>query len=250
MIRRKRQEVADTFPTVAVKPLTIRQFVNLIEAGPGFSFARISDGGFFCILGKKGVNCDGAPYSPRQAQALIDMMRDRTIIHGITSIALHATRAAQWLEEKNLNVEWYDADVMNKASDMGELLPFIECLRKRRSLIVGAAHLDKLKGFPIVQHVECHPTHAFEEVDELEAEIYFRVQRDAPDTILLSAGQGASPTLVSRLHAHYPRLTIIDTGSLFDPYVGVLSRSGHKRLGFDGFVKLGFKNFNEDIRQW
>jgi len=250
MIRRKRMTVEEKIPAVSVKPLSIRQFVHRIETEPGFSFARISDGGFFCILGKKGINCDGSPYSRKQADALIAMMRDNGITHGITSIALHATRATQWLQENNLDVDWYDADVMNKASDQGELWPFIECLKKRRSLIVGASHLSKLKGFPIGYHIECHPTHAFEEVDELEAEICFRVQKYAPDTILLSAGQGASPTLVSRLHAYYPRLTIIDTGSLFDPYVGTLSRSGHKRLGFEGFVRLGFKNFQEDIRRW
>lgn len=252
MIGRKRfnDPVVAAKSQIVVKPLNIQQFVGMMETQPGFSFARISDGGFFCILGRKGVNCDGAAYSPQQAAALVEMIKDPHITHGITSIALHTTKAADWLREKNLQVEWYDADVLNKASDEGTLLPFIECLRKRRSLVVGAAHLDKLAGFPIAHFIECHPTQAFEEVDELQLEIDFRIARHEPDTILLSAGQGASPTLVSRLHAAYPELTVLDIGSLWDPYVGVMSRSGHKRKGWDGYKRMGWKNFGEDIAKW
>lgn len=250
MINRSRETVETRKPILAVRSLSIDQFVGMIEHEPGFSFARISDGGFFCIMGRKGVNCDGAAYSSQQATALIAMIRDTTITHGITSIALFATKAVEWLVEHDLKVTWYDADVMNKASDEGLLYPFIKCLRKRRSMVVGASHLDKLKGFPITNHVVCHATRAFEEIDELEAEIIFRIDRHQPDTVLLSAGQGASPTLVSRLHKEYPELVILDTGSLFDPYVGVLSRSGHKRRGLEEYKKLGWKNFNESVEKW
>lgn len=250
MINRPREIVETKKPILAVRSLSIDQFVGMIEHEPGFSFARISDGGFFCVMGRKGVNCDGAAYSPQQANALILMMKDTTITHGITAIALHATKAVEWLAEHNLKVTWYDADVMNKASDEGSLFPFIRCLRGRRSMVVGASHLDKLKGFPITNHIVCHSSRAFEEVDALEEEIGYRVDRHEPDTILLCAGQGASPTLVSRLHKSYPELVILDAGSLFDPYVGVLSRSGHKRRGLEEYKKLGWKNFQENIESW
>lgn len=233
---------------IPVKSLSIDQFVQM--AVPGFAFARISDGGFFCIMGRKGVNCDNSPYSPAQARALVAMIRDDQITHGITSIAMAVTKAADWLHEHNIDIEWYDADVMNRASDNGGLFPFIRFLRLQRSLIVGAEHLDLLRGFPITSHVVCHATHAFEEVDELEAEICFRVERDEPSTILLSAGQGASPTLVSRLHRIYPKLVIIDCGSLWDPYVKVFSRSGHKKRGWNEYKRLGRVNFQTDIESW
>lgn len=241
-------EIEEETRTLPVKPLTIEEFVDM--AVPGFAFARISDGGFFCILGRKGVNCDNSPYSPEQAQALVAMIQDPNITHGITSIALHVTRAVQWLSEHHIDIEWYDADVMNKASDSGLLWPFVAFLQTKRSLLVGAAHLDKLKGFPLTSHVVCHPTHAFEEVDALQDEILFRADRDEPDCILLSAGQGASPTLVSRLHEIYPEKIILDTGSLFDPYVKVFSRSGHKKRGWKEYVRLGRLNFHAEIESW
>lgn len=246
MIQRDRSNnppVIDARSLIRVKPLYLSQYIEWMETQPGFSFARISDGGFFCILGRKGVNCDGAAYSREQADALIAMMKDETITHGITSIAFTATKAAYWLVEKQLQVDWYDADVLNKASDMGTLLPFIQCLRKRKSIVVGASHLGNLTGFPIVSFVECHPTAAFEEVDILQDEICYRIEKENPDCVLLSAGQGASPTLVSRLHALYPKINFLDIGSLWDPYVGVLSRSGHKRRGHEEYRRLKIKNF-------
>lgn len=250
MIRRSGvpHAVGEVQPTIHVKPLSIEKFVDWMQ--PGFAFARISDGGFFCILGRKGVNCDNSPYSPEQAKALIAMMEDKNITHGITSIALHATKASQWLTEKQLEVDWYDADVMNKASDMGLLLPFVERLRELKSTVVGAVHLQNLAGFPIINHIVCHPTHAFEEVNELEAEIGYWVDVRKPDCVLLSAGQGASPTLVSRLHATYPELIVIDCGSLWDPYVRVFSRSGHKKRGWNEYKRLGRLNFQEEIESW
>lgn len=234
--------------TIRVKQILIEDFVEMAQ--PGFAFARISDGGFFCIMGRKGVNCDNSPYSPEQAGALISMIKDDQITHGITDIALRVTRAVDWLHEKNIDITWYDADVMNDASDEGNLLPFIRFLQPHRSLIVGAAHLDKLRGFPITSHVICHATHAFEELDELEDEIGFRIDRDDPSTILLSAGQGASPALVSRLHRNYSKLIIIDCGSLWDPYVKVFSRSGHKKRGWKEYIRLGWLNFQQNIEDW
>lgn len=233
-----------------IKPLSLTDFVAMIETVPGFSFARFSDGGFFCMQGRKGQNCDGVVYTQEQASALLGAIRDPNITHGLTSIAVHAANAKEWLAAMQLHVEWYDADVMLKASDSGELLPFIECLRRRKSLVVGPSHLARLGGFPIVERVECHPTQAFEEVDQLELEIAYRIKRSKIDTVLFSCGQGASPTLVSRMHSLYPEIVFLDVGSLWDPYVGVLSRSGHKRLGYPGFIRLGWKNFDMDVATW
>lgn len=250
MIRRSgvSHAVGDVKRSIRIQPLSIEQFVSMIQ--PGFAFSRISDGGFFCLQGRRGVNCDGAAYSPEQAKALLDMIKDSQITHGITSIALHVARATEWLLEHHIDIQWYDADVMNKASDDGELFPFVRFLQTERSLIVGPAHLDKLKGFPITTHVICHATRAFEEVDALASEIEFRVDRDLPSTILLSAGQGASPTLVSWLHKIYPKLIIIDCGSLWDPYVRVFSRSGHKKRGWSEYKRLGMRNFKMNIEDW
>lgn len=233
-----------------VRPLTLASFIEMVETVPGFAFARFSDGGFFCLQGRKGRNCDGVVYTQEQASELLAAIRNRSIVHGLTSIAIHAAKAEEWLDAMQLDVDWYDADVMNKASDMGELLPFVECLRQRKILVCGPIHLHRLQAFPILKFVTCHGSQAFEEVDALEQEISYQVGKNDIDTVLVSAGQGAAPTLVSRLHGQFPTTAIIDVGSLWDPYVGVMSRSGHKRVGWEGYIKLGWKNLNQNIGLW
>lgn len=238
-------------PELLVHPLTIEDFIEKIETQKGFSFARYGDGSFFCMQGRKGKNCDGVTYTQEKASSLLLTLRDKNITHAIGPLARSAAHAEEWLEAMNIRVDWYDCDVMNNASDEGRLYPLIACLRKRKNIVCGPSHLVKLAcGIPILSFVECHITEAFEEVDELEMEISYRVEKHQPDTVLLSAGTFASPTLVSRLHALYPQLTIIDTGSVWDPYMHVFSRSGHKRQGWDGYKKLGWKNFNLDIEKW
>lgn len=233
-----------------VKPLSLGLFVRLVKDYPGFAFARFSDGGFFCMQGVDGQNCDGVVYTEEQAGCLLAALQDRKIVHGLTSIALHAANAEMWLAEKGIDVEWYDADVMNKAADNGELYPFVEELCGRKTVVCGASHLARLRAFPIAAFVECHPTQAFEEVDRLEQEVAYQVEKKKADTVLLSAGQGASPTLVSRLHHLFPKIVVVDVGSVWDPYVGVYSRSGHKRAGKAKIEQLGWHNFRQNIRAW
>jgi hypothetical protein len=232
------------------KSLSLSTFVEFIEKVPGFSFARISDGGFFCLQGKQGKNCDGVVYTQAQADALRAVMLDDSITHGITRIAIFAANAEQWLKDNGIEVDWYDADVMNKAADEGKLYPFIQCLEKRKIVYCGPKHLKRLQGFPIAGFVTCHPTAAFEEVDRLENELSVQIDKHRANTVLLSAGQGASPTLVSRLHRDRPEIVVIDVGSIFDPYVGVFSRSGHKRAGVKGIQELGRQNFKQETSSW
>lgn len=237
-------------PEFRIDPLSLDRFIEMIKADPGFCFARLSDGGFFCIWGHKGINCDGVVYTGEQADALISVIKDQSITHGLTSIAVHRARAKEWLEEQNISIQWYDADVMNKASDDGRLYPFIEYLRERKIVLCGPGHLKKFRGFSIQALVECHPTSAFEEVDALEQEIIYRLDKTESDMVLLSAGQGASPFLVSRLHQLEPEVNVIDVGSLWDPYVGVMSRSGHKKRGWREYIRLGDVNFRMSIDEW
>lgn len=233
-----------------IHSLSLDQFIQMIKDDQGFSFARLSDGGFFCIWGHKGVNCDGVVYTQEQADSLISVIKDSAITHGLTSIAVHRARAKEWLEDQKVSILWYDADVMNKASDEGKLYPLIEYFRTRKTIICGPTHLKKFRGFPIRAFVECHPTAAFEEVDALEQEIAYRIDKTDADLVLLSAGQGASPTLVSRLHSLHPKINVIDVGSLWDPYVGVMSRSGHKKRGWREYLRLGDLNFRMYIDEW
>lgn len=233
-----------------VRPLPLEEIVRHVRENSGLALARFSDGGFYCMQGIKGVNCDGVVYTAAQANALIAAIRNPKVTHCITSIALHRAYAALWLlKYSGLDwVEWYDGDVMHKASEEGKLWPLIEVLRTKRIVMVGPAHLRRLLAFPLEHFIECHPTQAFEQVDALERKLFALLLGSEIDTVLISAGQGAAPTLVSRLAGS--GRTVLDMGSLWDMYVGVLSRSGPKRMGRKVIEELGRQNFHQEIGSW
>lgn len=235
---------------LAVKPLSIAEFVTFLDEISGFSFARYGDGSFFCLWGKKGQTCDGSLYSSQKALSLIETLKDSTIAHGLGNLALETANAEEWLLQNQIDIEWYDANVINTAAELGKLSPFIRYLQKRKIIFCGPEHLRRFKGFPIDHFIACHPTQAFEEVDELELEISYQVECRNADTVLLSTGTFASPVLVSRLHKFFPSLNIIDTGSVWDRYVGVYSRRLHRKWGLEGAKRLGWLNFNQDITEW
>lgn len=233
---------------MVIEELSLTQFVEKL-AEPGWSFARYGDGTFLCLQGSKGINCDGASLSSVQAEGLEESLRDETIAHGIGDLALTTGRAEEWLAKKRLNIHWYECNVMNTASHQGRLLPFVRWLRDRKVIMVGPKHLERFKGFPRTEFVEVHPTDAYRYLDHTVNMVCRYLAQGRGNTVLISAGPSA-PTMVSRIHCTFPLANVIDTGSVWDPYVGVYSRKVHRRMGPDYIRNLGKVNFRQDIAEW
>lgn len=233
---------------LVVKPLTIKGFVKRLETEKGFSFARYGDGTFLSLLGAEGWNCDGARVGSYQAAELEASILDDTIVHGMGNLAVEVG-AGDWLERKKIDIEWFDCNVMNTASHEGKLAPFVKWLRKRQIVFLGPPHLRRLKAFPVLSFIDVHPTDAFEQLEELEVMAEYAVGREVADTVLISAGP-AAPPLVSRIHRNLPYLNVIDTGSIWDLYVGVLSRKIHRRMSKTQVERLGMLNFGQEISSW
>lgn len=232
-----------------VKPISIDQFVGRLETEKGFSFARYGDGSFLSLRGIEGWNCDGAECTIRQAEEIETSILDETITHGIGDLSLSVGKAQEWIDAKGVDIEWYDCNVMNTASHSGRLLPFIKWLRKRKIVMLGPSHLRRLRAFPTAEFIEVHPTLAFDQLEDIHIIAEYSVERVLADTVLISAGP-AAPPLVSKLHGSFPFLNVIDTGSIWDPYVGVLSRKIHKKMGKRQIRDLGRLNFNMEISSW
>ena len=253
MARNMRQQAgpprATAHASLNINPLLLDEIVRRVNANEGLALARFTDGGFYCMQGHTGVNCDGVVYTPEQAASLMAALQNPLVTHCITSIALHRANAAAWLHEQGIHVAWHEGDTIHKASESGALWPLIAALRAKRIVMVGPRHLMRLGVFPVGSYfVEVHPTQAFETVDRIERDVCEAIKRNRADVVLISAGQGAAPTLTSRLAGS--GVTVLDVGSIWDMYVGVLSRSGPKRMGRTFIEELGRRNFHMEVGSW
>lgn len=238
------------FVPVPLLSLSVEDICRVIDEQTGFYFARFSDGGLFCLWRKGGENCEGITYTDAQADALEEVIQNSLITHGLSKIAIHAAHAGEWLIEHEVDLPWYDESALLQASMSGDLWPLTSALHKKRVLIVGPHHLRRFRGFPLVDFVEVHETQAFDRIEKTKRSVLRSIVEHRAEVVLISAGFAAAPVLVSWLSEQTHGLTVMDVGSIWDMYVGVLSRSGPKRLGWAGIEHLGRRNFHKEVSEW
>jgi hypothetical protein len=140
---------------------------------------------------------------------------------------------------------WHDSDVfhwaISHADRFDEFHAFLAALRGRRTIVVGPPHvrgatadLFGAAAFVEVPAVDCYPA----ATDVLCRTLDLAVpMRDHP-VVLLSASMPAELLAVA-LHdaksADRP-MTVLDMGSVWDPYAGVFSRSYMRQLHAAGWA--------------
>jgi hypothetical protein len=227
-----------------ITPYPLSHYTALLNAGQPFSFARYGDGEWLSILGATGQNCDGHPYTPGLARELgeaVTSAADYTFASRVT--AQIRDQVVRWCKLNNVDREWHSTEVFLEASLAGKLKPLVFALRMRYVGYVGPEHLLHFANdeFNVVGFAPIPKVNAYGEIAGMVRDALGLVDLGA-DTLLISAGPAAN-ALIHRLHPRIgKRVTMIDVGSVFDPYVGVLSRSYAKRGGYD-FTKLYKVNF-------
>lgn len=206
-----------------------------LRAGEPFAFSRWGDGEWSAILGREGQNCDGQPYTPELRTALSNVLRSRpSYLLGMQGLAVQRFGAEieTWLGLEALNdLEWADAGVFHKASMKGRFEPMIEALRERGVALVGPARLSRLDGlFPIVRHAVVPERDAYSTIDawSVAAALAAATTRESV-VIAVSSGMGAK-VLVHDLYGAFPGRTVIDFGSVWEPYVGHKNRNYHEEI--------------------
>lgn len=227
-----------------ITSLPLDWFTTKLSSGWPFSFARYGDGEWAAILNTPGRTRDGQTYTAELGADLVaSLAAPWPFAHAISPIAIrtYGNPIETWLAEHRIDVRWYDSEVFLTASITGTLLPFITALRARKVVYVGPPHLRTLtRLLPLVDFIETPIHNAHRAKAELAHAI--RTRRTIADVVLLSCGPAAT-VLVNDLWKHLPEHTLIDLGSLFDPYCGVASRSYMTRHNWH---KLRRENFGQE----
>jgi hypothetical protein len=206
--------------------ITFQRICLNLVSGKNFKFARYGDGELFCMNGKIGRNCDKHEYFPDLGAMLIETVTNRVdYMIGIQPLSVsHIPHLVdQFILQTYTPKELYNADVLHNASIDGKLYTFMKSLEGRYIVLVGPAHLAGL--IEEMVHIVVPDLNAWLLYKEINDQLRYHIQKDA--VVLLSCGMMAEVLLYENRDSD---CTIIDTGSVFDPIVGVRSRSYHFKL--------------------
>lgn len=208
-----------SIPDLESSELTFQRVVNYLNYGYNFKFARYGDGEFNAIFGKKGHNCDGHEYFPDLGARLRGSFCEN-ILTGIQPLTLtlpYANEALKLMERCNL----VNADAIHNASIDGHLYLLLEALAKRDVVCVGPLHLAPLfDQMIVIPDKNCWLSH-----DKIKYNLEFLIETNK--VVVLCASM-MSEVLIKEFEDE--DITMIDCGSVFDPFVGKLSRRYHHKL--------------------
>ena len=210
-----------------------------------FTFSRWGDGEWRAVLNRgKKQNCDGHRFFPSMGNELANVLRSKpTYMLGMQgfSMRLYGKPIQRFIEQNKLtDLRWYTSDVFHYGAIHEGMPDILDAVNSRKVLIVGPPHLKKLNkvGLNYWEFIEVPPRNNHLVLDETYNEILAKIESEKePLLISLSASMPAE-LLCDKLHARAGKKhTIIDFGSLWDPLVGVKSRSYMRNK--DPWVKKG-----------
>lgn len=218
--------------------LTYSKLVGKIENREPFAFSRWGDGEWACILGRPGQNCDGHRYFNDLGTELASVLINTPRYYlGMQPKAMFDMGGdiSQWLKEMGIFRTWENADVLHDASKNGNINDFLAALDKTNWHLVSSYNELEYAELPIEQRNANIPVPAINAwllYPEVLQNITKRVSERAHegDVFLFAAGMMSNVLIDDMYNSYGERYTLIDIGSLFDPFVGRCSRRYHKAV--------------------
>jgi len=221
---------------LTIQPRPITDYVDALAARRPFAVSRWGDGEWSALLGRSGATCDGQVYSRALRKALTAILESRPTYDlqlGPMALRRFADDVEAWLTRRRLSFAWGDAGMFARASQDGTLMLVQQALQARTILLVGPSGLRRLDPdvLPIAKHIVIPDRNAFDSIDDLTIATVGAVSwcRDPGPVVAISAGPAAK-VLVHHVSAAFPAATVIDFGSVWDPYAGRQTRTYHRAI--------------------
>lgn len=201
--------------------MTFEEHLEKLKNKEQYSFSRWGDGEWACLLNKQGQNCDRHIYFTDMGKRLREILESKPNYYiGLQNLAyrLHKDVIDKYTNGYKLN--WVKSDIFHNASSNKRLNELFEVLKDRNVILVGGGHLKGFNDYSFVEipRLNCWLSYK----DTLEK--LLNIQKD--DVVLFCASM-MSNVLIDDLHS---KATLMDLGSVLDPYVNVKSRKYHFNL--------------------
>lgn len=203
--------------------MNFNQHLQKLQNKEQYSFSRWGDGEWNCLLGKQGMNCDRHNYFDDLGKRLKSILESSPQYYlGLQNLAKRQRPELIDKYTKDYNLTWVQNDVLHTASMKGQFIHFLNVLRGLDVLLVGGNHLrdfNKSWRFIEIPRVNCWLSY-----EETKKKLDVAIK---DNTVVLFCASMMTNVLIDDFHG---RGTLIDLGSVLDPYCGVQSRSYHKTL--------------------
>lgn len=192
------------------------ELISKLQKGEPFKFSRWGDGEWGCMAGWQGENRDGNKYTPELADALKYILLSSPdyymgIQYGVLYNPILRDDVFKWMFDTKYRLNWVNGDILHQASEFGYLGEFVDVLKKRNIIYIGA---DYFREISWAQHITISGTNSYSENDKI-SELINCVVASRP-VFLISAAMNSN-VIIDRLPDN---VTAIDIGSVFDPYLG------------------------------
>lgn len=204
--------------------MNLEEINRKIETKTPFAFSRWGDGEWLNIRKSPGKNCDGNFYYHDLGDELKKIVEVRQDYY----LGAQDYKRFKLLSdvEKFPNQDWIDADVFHKASMENQLDSFIDVLQVANVVYIGNETHRNLNF--INKFIEIPYANVWKHKDRL-LELLISSMDKNNKVYLFSAGM-ATNVFIHEMWDANKKNTLIDVGSVFDPYVGRRTRSYHHKL--------------------
>jgi len=216
--------------------MTYKEMITKLRNNENFSFSRFGDGEINCILGAQGgqnqlYNCDKHQYFKSLGMALYKVLESKPkYIMGLQGLAQRLRKGDKYFNDLISGIDWVDSDIIHHASLDNGIDDLIDSIKGRSVVLIGNFHMAEIAlkydfdfGHIVVSEVDC-----WLEYNEVKKRLLEYVEED--DIVLYCASM-MSEVLIDDLYNYFgDTITQIDIGSAFDPYIGRVTRSYHKKI--------------------
>lgn len=219
-----------------IHDLSSDDYITKLKGGEKFSFSRWGDGEWICANGGHGAaNADGHQYFAELTQGLLNALKSdhqyyRAIWpshHG--QISSNMTTILKVLSDWNINIEWANAIVWEDLVLREGIQKMVDQLRSMYFVMVSDSSKKNLNvGYK--NYIEIPARNCFLEKDRIKDDMVNIINTISRDDIVF--GLSCSMTTNVIIDELYPfignQCWMIDFGSIWEPFVGKITRSYHR----------------------
>jgi len=223
--------------------MEFNDLISKLKNKENFSFTRWGDGEWSSLLQlepEHRTNTDGHAYFKDMGEALANVLKSKPEYYlGMQRLAREdrfPNEIKQFLDNNDLNnLQWINADIWHHASIKGYFEEFFEALSNRRVFIVGPLVLGELEEMyehyhSSWKHIIIGSNNCWLQRDSIIQEVTELIKGSNNCVVLFCASMPAN-YMIDELYKQFEHQhTFLDLGSVLMPYVGISSRSYHKKI--------------------